>query len=271
MHTPDSGSNSHIYKFGPFLFDPKGRLLTKNGVKVPLRSRLVTTLRVFLEHSGEELSKDQLMDLIWPNTIVEEANLYSAISDLRKCLGVSKDDDPYFSTVSGVGYAFIAEVLLVSKNEIIGETVVTTTTQLEFTHDIETEIEDGASTPEPTTQPIITVDPSPKPLLLRVAERIGIRQRTLVATMALFALALPSGWFAYTHFRNSIIAPEEAVRHLEISTLFTVNNEGATDLSSPHLSPDGEYIAFVSSKNGHQIMLTPSGENKPHPLSSPGY
>ena len=101
---------SGIYEFGVFRLDAKRRLLLKEGVAVQLTPKLFDTLRVLVEHSSAGISKDELMHEVWGDTIVEETNLTTNISLLRKALGEKRDEHNYIVTIPGEGYRFVAEV-----------------------------------------------------------------------------------------------------------------------------------------------------------------
>ncbi|HXG63633.1 MAG TPA: winged helix-turn-helix domain-containing protein [Blastocatellia bacterium] len=99
-----------IYEFGPFRIDPVTRQLRRDGQTVPLKPKVFDTLLVLVEHSGQVVSKDYLMQAIWPDTVVEENNLTQNISALRKILGEQRDEHRYIVTEPGRGYRFVAEV-----------------------------------------------------------------------------------------------------------------------------------------------------------------
>jgi DNA-binding winged helix-turn-helix (wHTH) protein/TolB-like protein/Tfp pilus assembly protein PilF len=99
-----------FYLFGPFRIDTRKRRLLRDGEIVPLTSRTFDTLLAFAQNSGRVLDKDDLMQMIWPNTIVEEANLTQNVSVLRKALGDNSGDSKYIVTIPGRGYRFIADV-----------------------------------------------------------------------------------------------------------------------------------------------------------------
>jgi TolB-like protein/Flp pilus assembly protein TadD len=63
-----------------------------------------------VRNQGRVLSKDELLQEIWPGTFVEEVNLAVNISTLRKLLGENPQDGRYIVTVPGRGYRFVAEV-----------------------------------------------------------------------------------------------------------------------------------------------------------------
>jgi DNA-binding winged helix-turn-helix (wHTH) protein len=75
-----------IYEFGPYRLDAAERLLLRDGAVVPLQPKVFDLLLALVERAGRLVEKDELMKLVWPDTIVEEANLASNISILRKTL-----------------------------------------------------------------------------------------------------------------------------------------------------------------------------------------
>jgi len=105
-----SQSDSRFYEFGPFRIDAEKRVLQREGKVVPLKPKAFDTLLILVRNRGEVLEKDRLLELVWPDSIVEEANLPQNISALRKALGESPSERRYILTVPGRGYRFAAEV-----------------------------------------------------------------------------------------------------------------------------------------------------------------
>jgi DNA-binding winged helix-turn-helix (wHTH) protein/TolB-like protein/tetratricopeptide (TPR) repeat protein len=103
-------SQLQIYEFDKFRIEVAKRLLLRNGEPVPLAPKAFDTLLVLVTHHGEVLDKDRLLTLLWPDSIVEEANLPQNISALRKALGESPNERKYIVTIPGKGYKFAAEV-----------------------------------------------------------------------------------------------------------------------------------------------------------------
>jgi DNA-binding winged helix-turn-helix (wHTH) protein/pimeloyl-ACP methyl ester carboxylesterase len=95
------------YIFGPFHFDVEERRLLRDGEEIRLRGKPFDTLRALVENSGRLIRKDELMQAVWPDTIVEENNVDHCISQLRKLFG---KDDHYIETIPRQGYRFTAEV-----------------------------------------------------------------------------------------------------------------------------------------------------------------
>lgn len=98
------------YAFGPFVLDPKARVLRRNGESVPLAGKTLDTLILLLENRGLLVDKDELLSRIWAGSVVEEANLTQAIFTVRKILGDNPKDHRYIATVAGRGYQFVAPV-----------------------------------------------------------------------------------------------------------------------------------------------------------------
>ena len=98
------------YRFGPFQLDVRERRLSRGPEVIPLRLKVFDTLRVLVESAGKLLTKQELLDAVWPETTVEENNLNHNVSVLRKALGERATGQQYIETVPRVGYRFIAGV-----------------------------------------------------------------------------------------------------------------------------------------------------------------
>lgn len=102
-------SESH-YKFGPFRFDPKGRVLLRGSKDVGLPPKAAETLLVLITNADEVVEKDTLFNSVWAGTVVGEGSLTRTISILRKALGGDARDGAYIATVSKRGYRFVAPI-----------------------------------------------------------------------------------------------------------------------------------------------------------------
>ncbi len=98
-----------VYEFGPFELDVERLLLLEQGEPVSLGPKVVETLLALVEHPGEVLSKSMLLDRIWPEGFVEEANLAQNIYVLRKMFRAHWASDA-IETVPRRGYRFVAPV-----------------------------------------------------------------------------------------------------------------------------------------------------------------
>ena len=98
------------YRFGPFHLDVRERRLSRAGEVIPLRLKVFDTLLVLVENAGRLVTKQELLDTVWPETTVEENNLNHNVSVLRKALGEKATGQQYIETVPRVGYRFAAPV-----------------------------------------------------------------------------------------------------------------------------------------------------------------
>ncbi|HNP34221.1 MAG TPA: winged helix-turn-helix domain-containing protein [Woeseiaceae bacterium] len=100
--------SARILSFGRFELDRAKRRLARDGKPIALTPKAFDLLMLFVERNGQLLAKDEIMQAIWPDSYVEETNLTSNISRLRKILDV--DGVRYIETRSKHGYCFTADV-----------------------------------------------------------------------------------------------------------------------------------------------------------------
>jgi DNA-binding winged helix-turn-helix (wHTH) protein len=95
-----------IYCFGPFRLDVTERLLARDGSAVVLRAKVFDTLVALVRRAGRLVTREALIQAVWPDAIVEEGNLSHNVSALRKALG---DDggELFVATVPRSGYRFV--------------------------------------------------------------------------------------------------------------------------------------------------------------------
>lgn len=105
-----SASPASFYEFGSFCLDPSVPLLMRDGEPVQLPPKAVETLVVLVAHGGRVISREELIEAVWPDTIVEENNLSVNVSLLRKALGEDEDGKKYIETISRRGYRFTGQV-----------------------------------------------------------------------------------------------------------------------------------------------------------------
>lgn len=102
-----------IYEFGRYRLDVAEHQLLRGDEAVPLQPKIFDLLCALVEHQGHLLEKDELMQLVWPDVIVTEANLANNVSILRKTL--CANGERFVETVPKSGYRFIAPVRQVEK------------------------------------------------------------------------------------------------------------------------------------------------------------
>ena len=112
-----SSAVKRFYDFGGFRLDAAEHLLYgRGGELVPLKPKVVETLELLVRERGRLLGKDELMERLWPDAVVEESNLSQNIYLLRKVLGTDAGGRGYIETIPKRGYRFTAEVVEVCDN-----------------------------------------------------------------------------------------------------------------------------------------------------------
>src|ERR1700739_3714870 len=101
---------NRLQRFGPYRLDMNRRLLFRGDDPVPIQQKALDILIVLVQREGEVVSKDELMEAVWPNSFVEESNLTQSIFVLRKALGEGSRENRYIATVPGRGYRFVARL-----------------------------------------------------------------------------------------------------------------------------------------------------------------
>jgi len=100
-----------VYEFEGFRLDPVRRVLSRmDGTRVPLKPKAFDTLLCMVEHRGELVTKEHLLESVWPSVVVEENTLNKNISMLRQALGENRGDHRFIVTEPGRGYRFVADV-----------------------------------------------------------------------------------------------------------------------------------------------------------------
>ncbi|MBX7173497.1 MAG: winged helix-turn-helix domain-containing protein [Pyrinomonadaceae bacterium] len=120
-------SESRIYEFEEFRLDAKSHRLFRRAEDelVPLTPKAVELLIYLVENAGRVLSKSELIDKVWDNSFVEEANLSQTIFVLRKTLGEDNKKPRFILTVPNRGYQFIATVKkIIPEDKILEESLL---------------------------------------------------------------------------------------------------------------------------------------------------
>src|SRR5215510_12784854 len=107
--------NSLYYEFGPFRLTPNEHRLYRNGEVILLPPKEFDLLLLLVQNPGQVMNRESLIRALWPNTVVEDANLNVHISALRKALAENQSEQHYIETLPRLGYRFIAPVTEVNE------------------------------------------------------------------------------------------------------------------------------------------------------------
>jgi eukaryotic-like serine/threonine-protein kinase len=227
-----------LYEFGPFRLDADERLLMRDGRITPLPPKVFDTLLVLVENSGRVVSKDELMQSLWPDTFVEESNLTQNISQLRRALGDGSADAQYIETVPKRGYRFVAGVQPLAVNDISTGEAITV----------------NGHAPAPAAEPELQSAGSEQTLPLETGiarEKPGRNRLLAVATLLAFSLAIVVLALVVASRRagNNGGQARDAFQQVALAKL---TDSGKALL--PAISHDGKFVAYASEDDGLQSL-----------------
>jgi DNA-binding winged helix-turn-helix (wHTH) protein len=110
MRKSDPALDPICASFGNCQLDGKSRLLRKRGEVVHLTPKGFELLELLLVRRPAVVTKQEIMNVLWPNTFVAEANVPNLIAEIREALDDLPTAAPLIRTVHRVGYAFSAKV-----------------------------------------------------------------------------------------------------------------------------------------------------------------
>ena len=95
---------------GPFRLDLRDARLWRGPEALPLSPKTFAVLCCLVTRAGQLVTKDALLEAVWPETAVSESVIPAAIRTLRWLLGDQARTPQFIETVYGRGYRFIAPV-----------------------------------------------------------------------------------------------------------------------------------------------------------------
>lgn len=105
-----SASAKSTFSFREFELDPLERRLLRTGEPIALTPKVFDTLVFLVERAGRLVSKEELIQGVWPRGYVDESNLTKHIWLIRRALGENDQGAEFIETVPKVGYRFVAPV-----------------------------------------------------------------------------------------------------------------------------------------------------------------
>jgi Tol biopolymer transport system component/DNA-binding winged helix-turn-helix (wHTH) protein len=227
-----------IFGFDSYRLDTAQRVLSRDGVSVPLTPKAFDLLLLLIENQGRLVSKDRLMETIWPDTYVEEKTLAQNVFTLRKTLGLALDGQSYIETVPKHGYRFHAEVTETVRPVELPQAPASTSYPVPMAGTSATMV---AALPGGLEQ---------RPPATQLIGRWSTLKRVVfVATclVVVAGLAFAALRFATRHRPGLANA---AFQKFDISRL---TNSG--QVTAVGLSPDGKFVAFAAGHNGSESLF----------------
>lgn len=99
-----------VYEFGPFRLEPAEHRLFRDAEPISLTPKTFELLSYLVANHGRLVFKEQIMQAVWTDSVVEEANLTVSISALRRALGRNESGPQYIETIPKKGYRFAVPV-----------------------------------------------------------------------------------------------------------------------------------------------------------------
>jgi len=98
------------YRFGEYTLEPGEHRLLRANDEVALRPKAFETLLFLVSRHGHTVTKNELLDAVWPGTFVSDAVLTHCIAEVRQALQDDAQNPRLLRTMPKIGYAFVAEV-----------------------------------------------------------------------------------------------------------------------------------------------------------------
>jgi len=230
-----------VYEFDEFRLDVAKRQLLREGEVVPLYSKAFDLLLLLVENCGRDLSKDQILERIWPGQVLEESNLTVNISAVRRALSDKASSPRYLVTIPGRGYRFVANVREIdtAPDQVVIETETISQVTLEEDDD-----RDAIATREQRQ-----LSPGPPRSFLH---------RPFVITGLAVAIVVIVGAAIYGAYTMRSARTANHFRQIKLRQLPT---DGQTIAAA--ISPDGRLYAYTNLQKGLMSLRLGSFDGQP--------
>ena len=100
-----------VYEFGEFRIDLEKQQLTRRGELINIRPRLLELLLLLVNNRGTVVTREAIIDQVWTDEYIEEANITQSIHFLRRIIDDPHKSESWILTIPKRGYLFVAEVM----------------------------------------------------------------------------------------------------------------------------------------------------------------
>lgn len=235
----------HFYRFGDFTLDSDQRILLRKGKPQPLAPKVFDTLLILVERNGRIVEKDELMNQLWPDTFVEEANLTFNVQQLRKALGDKARKPRYIETVTRRGYRFIATVEEILSDRGVKEIAGRLEPSDSQSQPLPLKTQNNGHHLSDQHQPSTTV-----PVSDQASTTTSNRRFLIPAALIVLAGAGLAIWGFSNASKDSLVDKQRDLKTLIMSALKFERLTKSGESRLVAISPDGKYIAYTRTLKG---------------------
>lgn len=231
-------SQQRFYDFDGYRLDVEDRVLLRDGEILPLTQKAFDVLLLLVKRNGRVVTKDELMNEVWADTIVEEGSLAQNVYTVRKLLGESSTGEDYIKTVPRRGYRFSAHVIESGAPEVELPTV-------EVMRQVELKKQkhgEAFQLPPPGQVTAADLEAAKANPELPAIQSDKSHRKKLVRGAVISALTVVFGVVSWLIYRAA--NPSTPFSNISLTNLTTTGN-----VQCVALSPDGKYVVYgVSDK-----------------------
>lgn len=227
----------HRYEFGEFVLEPASRTLLRNGRSISLTPKAMDTLLLLVRNCGQIVSKDRLLNEVWPNAFVEEATLAQNIFTIRRALGQRAEGVQFIETVPKYGYRFVAELRAETTS---GDIILERHSQTQIlTEEIEEDSADALRRQSPSRIDL------PEPVARSKSQFFTRRYLLTAAAVMLAGTVLATGLVM-----RSIRAHRKTTPAFAFGNVNKITSRG--NVARVAISPNGNYIVYSARRGANE-------------------
>lgn len=240
--------NPTTYRFGEFRLETENLLLFRNSKVVPLAPKACEVLLALVESNGKLLTKQEILDRVWANTFVEEANLTHHVSALRKALGEDKNGRKFIETIPRKGYRFVAEVKNATASEG-AEITINERALVQFLEETTVETDDAA-----TAQ--IEDETGGEPERLAFTQT-GTGRALIIGGLCLLAvIGASAAWRIWISTAPRPAFFDDSTRsRWRVAPVVEGKSRQFGKISNINFAPDGKFVAFNQTSGGKSAIF----------------
>src|SRR5262245_29002636 len=169
-----AGRETMRYAFDDYTLDPEHYELLQAGRLVRLEPRVFDLLVYLVQHSGRTVTKEELLEQLWPNQFVTDDSLTTAVAQIRRALHDTGQAQRYIQTVRRRGYRFVASIDVLQQMATDARRPPTAEPPMPAEQNTLAQVDTGSPpSPAPPVQPVPPSAPPPAPDPMRAPRAAG--------------------------------------------------------------------------------------------------